>query len=102
MQRTHLCRHLPRKEVQIVPHLFLLLRWKDIFYLKYEKKRLCRFISYKIMAMQIIAISEMTKQMQGSMILVNKDELKLSARRQSQMIQNELVKWFKNENFCHL
>jgi len=54
------------------------------------------------MAMQIIAISEMTKQMQGSMILVNKDELKLSARRQSQMIQNELVKWFKNENFCHL
>ena len=54
------------------------------------------------MAMQIIAISEMTKQMQGSMILVNKDELKLSARRQSQIIQKELVKWFKNEHFCHL
>ena len=49
--------------------------------------------------MQIIAISEMTKQMQGSMILVNKDELKLSARRQSQIIQKELVKWFQGAIF---
>ena len=44
------------------------------------------------MAMQIIAIREMTKQMQGSMMRVNNEELKLSARRQSQMIQNELRK----------
>ena len=44
------------------------------------------------MAMQIIAIKEMTKQMQGSMMRVNNEELKLSARRQSQMIQKELRK----------
>ena len=49
--------------------------------------------------MQIIAISEITKPMQGSMILVNKDELKLSARRQSQIIQKELVKWFQGAIF---
>ena len=44
------------------------------------------------MEMQIIAIKEMTKQMQGSMMRVNNEELKLSARRQSQMIQKELRK----------
>lgn len=48
--------------------------------------------------MHIIAIREMTKQMQGSMIRVKREELKESARRQSQMIQKETNKTPKRMN----
>ena len=48
--------------------------------------------------MHIIAIREMTKQMQGSMIRVKREELKESAKRQSQMIQKETNKTPKSMN----
>lgn len=48
--------------------------------------------------MHIIAIREMTKQMQGSMIRVKREELKESAKRQSQMIQKETNKTPKRMN----
>ena len=41
------------------------------------------------MDMQMMAMSEMTKQIQGSMMRVNSDELNESASRQSQITQNE-------------
>ena len=40
----------------------------------------------------------MTKQMQGSMIRVKREELKESAKRQSQMIQKETNKTPKSMN----
>ena len=48
--------------------------------------------------MHIIAIREMTKQMHGSMIRVKREELKESAKRQSQMIQKETNKTPKRMN----
>ena len=40
----------------------------------------------------MMAMREMTKQMQGSIIRVKSDELKESAKRQSQIIQNDTNK----------
>ena len=46
-------------------------------------------IVYKIMDTQITAMKEITKQMQGSIIFVNRDELNASDSRQSEIFQNE-------------
>ena len=46
-------------------------------------------IVYKIMDTQITAMKEITKQMQGSIIFVKRDELNASDSRQSEIFQNE-------------
>ena len=48
-----------------------------------------KMIVYKIMDTQITAMKEITKQMQGSIIFVNRDELNASDSRQSEIFQNE-------------
>ena len=46
-------------------------------------------IVYKIMDTQITAMKEITKQMHGSIIFVNRDELNASDNRQSEIFQKE-------------
>ena len=50
------------------------------------------------MEIQIIAIREITKQIQGIIILVKSEESNESARRQSQITQNEKNKIIKRKN----
>ena len=66
--------------------------WQKSSFLGFFKISRCethKMIVYKIMDTQITAMKEITKQMQGSIIFVKRDELNASDSRQSEIFQNE-------------